>query len=1114
MFTTKLSQKPDNKAQLGFSLIEIIVVLIMVGVLAAVGGMAIVQAMRGYMAVKENSTTTQKAQLAMSRINREIIEMVSIPSDASATVLPIVGTNGCSGTNCTRTIGLNNGALKIALGTADPSGGDILIDNVTAFSLTYNYCSSFNGQTTSTTTWPAANDDSTLASIDISMQVTPPGGSPLTFNNRVGPRNNSNHSCATSVPPPPSGMGLGTSTPTCFVATAAYGDAGHPMVQILRDFRDRYLLASSTGRWLVRKYYLHGPAVADFIRNRPFAMWAVRCLLAPVVALSFCLLYAPLAIPFIFVISLIMTLALFRAIKRGFAIRSDSLRSQGSILIGIIITMVIMAVLAAAMLPLFSASYLNQAYADQSRRAYFLAESGYRYASSQFLWAGTAGRNAAMTELNGGSSGGGKTCNLLNSAGSFTTLVYPYWFSTNVATAGATTLTTTVYGTRPAEFGSTLSAGYIRVGSASTSYSYYSYSSGSGSGTTITFSGLSPSLPATAAGLDVQPVTYPGSNQTFSKGGNLTLSATGSGVFPLLNANIILNGITYHYSSRTGTTLYNITKTTSADNTNWTTSVSVTTSQQVILDKFVRLSSTGNSGSASRTIIYNVPVGWITGAGGTFQKRQSIDTFDTQTSFNTNWSTSVGTFQIATIDSSPALDVTNAPSSSSPFCQANWAVAYLNWSGNPNTNLAQAWLDAQGDLSYDLQVKIHNDQPNFIAGLNFRTVNNNNNTKVITYGVSFVKPRIERACGLCTCHNFWKLSTEQDILLIPGWVNQTAFYSLTSGPLLPMSGPNLLGDYDPAVIESTSICGNPQYAYGYPAIVLWEQDSNGCKWLAYRKLVAADGVVTNPSGYQWRLVDWSTLMVRVNEGASLTFSAGNTGTPIKEGDIISNAASNPSKNARVVMTPILTAGSWTSGSPAVGTLVLADVNPPSGNGPYFQNGDGLYVNGSQRATAVNYTGQKKNYIRVYFGHPSSIGTANTVETDNNRLANPRGSANWPPDDLRDLNSSNDYMTLVQWTDCASGSNNGTQSCTGQSGGIQTMTSTSEPNAIIVDSLQGSPNWNQNYTVANFVGPNGVSAGDNFAISASGDTATSTYFDDYAVQLDLIGGTGFLTPIQQ
>jgi prepilin-type N-terminal cleavage/methylation domain-containing protein len=1056
-------------SQAGFTLIEIIVSLILVGILAAVGGMAIVQVAQGYMTTRENSTTTQQSQLAMSRITREIIEMINIPSDATSTALPLNNTNG------NRTIGLNSGAVKMAFGSDTLANGDILIGNVSAFTITYYSRNPSTGAVVTASTWPSTNDITTLTTIDINLQINRTGGGTLTFANRVAPRNNKNEGgAAPSVPPPsaPNYATGGTGGAHCFVATAACGDPGHPMVQILGDFRDRYLLRVKGGRWLVNQYYARGPAAADLIRNRPLVMWAVRGLLAPVVALTFFLLYAPLAIPLLLMVSLILTGALFSVVRRGFIpLRSANFRARGSVLIGLIVTMVIMATLSAAMLSMFSASYMNQAYADQGRKTYFLAESGFRYAASQFLNAGgEAGRLAVMTAMNN------KNCNLLNNAGSFTTIVYPYWFKSQAATAGATALSTQVYGTIPTEFSGSFSAGQIRVGAG-----YYSYSSGSGSGTTISFSGLSPALPVIPATpqLDVQPVTQPGSAQNLSKGGSLTLSGTGSGSFPLLNGNFILyptptgipNGAVFNYTKRTGSTLSNVTLSNGNQNENWTSSVSITTATKVVLDKFIRLSSTGTVGNTSREVIYNVPVGWIAGGGQDFVKGQDIDPMNTAA----NWvapsgsSGFGGTHSVQTVDGGSALKVDSAPSSG---IWGNWAQTFF--SGYSNTSLPNAWMDAQGFLSYDLQVKVYNTQPYFFAGMNFRARNSSDNTDLYMYGVSLIKPRqVGDGHG-----NWWDpgdLATE----LIPGYESDTA-----AGPLF--SNTSLFSN-----LEETS---NHKERYGLPAIVLWKRTSAGFRWLAYRKLTTADGVVTYSStGKRWRLVNWSTLMVRVAEGYSLTFSSGggliSPGVPIKEGDVIETL--DKTSSARVVMTPILTSGSWTNRN-AAGTFVLANIVTGT---TAIANNVPLYVNGVRLAIATGgIVNAKKNYLRVYFTDPTAQGTANAIETDSSgRLANPRGSVNWPPDDLTDLAASNDYVTLVQWTD--------------HNTGVSVFTSTSEPNAITVDSDLTTPTWTSTSTYADF-------SGDSIALSTSSGSATSTYYDDFAIQMDQQAGTGFLPPIQQ
>ncbi|PKN36760.1 MAG: hypothetical protein CVU62_13600 [Deltaproteobacteria bacterium HGW-Deltaproteobacteria-2] len=1084
----------------GFTLIEIIVTMLLVGILAAVGGTAIVQAIKGYVEVKENSAITQKAQMAMSRVTREITEMMNVYSAASNATLPLTGTGNCySTTDCVRTIGLDNGAVKIASGSGTTlANGDILISNVGNFKLTY-----YNGAD-DTSTWPAGNDRN-LSAVKVEMTISRADGKalqPLTA--IVHPRNNGNLG---GNPPPTTTPGsLSVSTGwNCFVATAAYGDTAHPMVQILRDFRDEYLVNWPGGRWFVKEYYEHGPALANIIRNQPLAMWAVRCLLAPVVVLVFCLMYTPLAIPFILLISIILTTALFAVKRRGIPAVSGVLRSRGSILISLIITMVIMAALGAAMLPMFTSSYMNEAYADQARKAYYLAESGFRYAAYNYRSASTdAAKNAALTNMNN------QTCNLLNNAGSFTTKVYPFWFYTSGATAaGATSLPATFYGTKSTEL-NTSAAGYLKVGTG-----YYSYSGFSVSGTTVTFSGFAASspttsVPAIASGVDVRLLAKTsGSAQTLSKNGSLTLSSTGLDVFPAYNGNFTLvnsggadinYGRVFNYTKRVGTTLYNITLSDPGFNTLWTSSINVPASSKVILGKFVRLAITGTVGQTSRTVTYDAPVGLTSGGG--FQKQQVTD--DMSSSANWYTSSAMGTQDFnTTIDGSAAMKVRAGgmvDTSLGGFWgwlfgsfygwgsdSGVWNLIEFNWA-NTSASLAQAWMDTQGFLTYDMQVKVKNTQPWFFAGLNFRGNTDSSGDDFYTYGVSFVKPRATRVCvvWLFGCgYDSWNLTNDQPQNLIPGGASGSLF---SSG--VETSGGGFLW--------------STQTGYGRPAIVLWQRTSSGFKWLAYKTLQNGDGVIyNNGSGYP-RLTDWSTLMVRVAEGHSLTFisGGGSTGGEIKEGDTITN--SDATKSARVVMTPILTSATgrkvdWTNRI-ASGTLVLANVNGT------FSVGEALYVGGVQLATAGTYTATKKNYIRVYFTDPTARGTANNTEIDSsgtaNRKANARDTVNWPPDPLTDLesDSSLDYVTLVQWT--------------GYNTGVSAMTSTSEPSAIIITTTLVSPTWTTADTLATFVSDaNSGAPGDSIGLMTATDSGTSTYYDDFAIQLDLNSGTSFMTPVQ-
>lgn len=76
----------------------------------------------------------------------------------------------------------------------------------------------------------------------------------------------------------------------CFIATAAYGSALDGKVEVLRAFRDRWLVKSSWGREAVAFYYRHSPPLADWIAGHHTVRALVRILLAPAVGLVWLLL--------------------------------------------------------------------------------------------------------------------------------------------------------------------------------------------------------------------------------------------------------------------------------------------------------------------------------------------------------------------------------------------------------------------------------------------------------------------------------------------------------------------------------------------------------------------------------------------------------------------------------------------------------------------------------------------------------------------------------------------------------------------------------------------------------------------------------------------------------
>jgi hypothetical protein len=77
----------------------------------------------------------------------------------------------------------------------------------------------------------------------------------------------------------------------CFIATAAYGSYFEKHVQVLRNFRDAYLMTNDWGRAFVGFYYRHSPAIADVIANHSGLRAAVRLGLAPVVGVAYVTLH-------------------------------------------------------------------------------------------------------------------------------------------------------------------------------------------------------------------------------------------------------------------------------------------------------------------------------------------------------------------------------------------------------------------------------------------------------------------------------------------------------------------------------------------------------------------------------------------------------------------------------------------------------------------------------------------------------------------------------------------------------------------------------------------------------------------------------------------------------
>jgi prepilin-type N-terminal cleavage/methylation domain-containing protein len=170
-----------NDDQGGFTLIELIASLFLVGLLTAVFGMGLVAAIQGYDYNRANVEVTQKAQMAMARISRELQELVDIVEIADSDQDPFIiydRVTETSGRSEQHTFGLHfnpgdgrlrlytnldEGGVPTALSDSTLEDGDILIDQVQSFSLQF-----FQGQNP----WTEDMDITLLSTIEITLQIS------------------------------------------------------------------------------------------------------------------------------------------------------------------------------------------------------------------------------------------------------------------------------------------------------------------------------------------------------------------------------------------------------------------------------------------------------------------------------------------------------------------------------------------------------------------------------------------------------------------------------------------------------------------------------------------------------------------------------------------------------------------------------------------------------------------------------------------------------------------------------------------------------------------------------------------------------------------------------
>lgn len=512
---------------------------------------------------------------------------------------------------------------------------------------------------------------------------------------------------------------------------------------------------------------------------------------------------------------------------------------NGSVLIGVIAMMVVLTALGAALLPLSSTSDLNPVHANFQQKAYYLAESGYRYAASVFLHAGDAKEGQVPADVNGAmddrddslAAMHGNSYPLQGSDGNFGLYFRSYYYKSLNAVAVNGDLTATPFGVVPFAAGIN-KPGYLKVGETKFDYHYNTVSVAANS---ITFNGIDS---AVEVGRKVVFPVCRAVAGNVADGGDLVFQAnTGCDLFPPRNGWFTINNSNNPGApAKDGIYLYKMLDTANNQFTGITSltgasfPLSLVATDYIVNQRFTHATSTGRIDNAQvvRDVDFFLSVVARRNVPGvaedladpllfTFEEPDN-DADGLPDPMEMKTGAGFGLAEIAIEDGDEALHAERDP-------------------GNPKGVIVgpispifeEAWNASQQFLSYDVQVKIKvkHDEQNFVfvhnddfymPGISVRL--NTLGTGQMKYlGISYIYTRQDQG--------------------------------------------NIRDKIDDALFLAANDANNDKIS-DQPMLILWEFGPTGVNdihLLAYALLDNADHVIE----HDVFLKDWSTLVVRVQE---------------------------------------------------------------------------------------------------------------------------------------------------------------------------------------------------------------------------------------------------------
>jgi len=164
----------------GFSLIELIVVMIISGILVLFGSLGIISAVDSYFSQKTNSEVAYKGQLAMIRISKEFRNLSAVTSGQGKSN-SIVYNNYRNGILETHKLSWGKTSGDPLLYDDFSSNGKTLVDSVKNFKL--EYYDAYNDTT------PASTWSSSTILIGVTLELIGVDNKSSVFTGKIAPRN-------------------------------------------------------------------------------------------------------------------------------------------------------------------------------------------------------------------------------------------------------------------------------------------------------------------------------------------------------------------------------------------------------------------------------------------------------------------------------------------------------------------------------------------------------------------------------------------------------------------------------------------------------------------------------------------------------------------------------------------------------------------------------------------------------------------------------------------------------------------------------------------------------------------------------------------------------------